>query len=164
VDIKAEVEQVREVGGVRLHEQRLSALTHCYEQLVGECLKANPPPKGKDQVKKQARNLLLRLQRREEEVLRFTTDFNVPFDNHQAGRYLRMVKLRQKTSGCFRTQRGAVNFCRIRSYLSSVRKQVESGAQGSPEGLPAEALQSHLLNGYKDFRQTLGDVVPEQAA
>lgn len=123
LEIKREVAEVRDEGGERLDDERQAALTLCYERLVDEGLKANPPPQAKEQVTKQARNLLLRLQRRQEEVLLFMRDFTVPFDNNQAERDLRMVKLRQKTSGCFRTAQGAVNFCRIRSYLSSVRKQ-----------------------------------------
>ncbi|MFL6254911.1 MAG: transposase, partial [Pyrinomonadaceae bacterium] len=86
-------------------------------------LSAPPPPDVPEQVKKQARNLLLRLERRKEEVLRFLTDFSVPFDNNQAERDLRMIKLQQKTSGCVRTEDGARRFCRSRGYISTMRKQ-----------------------------------------
>lgn len=90
-------------------------------------------------VMTQARHLRLRLERRQEEVLRFLPDFCVAFDHHQAERDLRMIKLQQQTSGCLRTGEGASRFCRIRSYLSTTRKQgraVLGALEGACRGEP----------------------------
>ena len=139
LEIKQEVERVKEGGGARLVERQCAAFASRYEQLVALGLRANPPPETKDAVRKQAHNLLLRIERRKEEVLRFMTDFSVPFDNNQAERDLRMVKLQQKIGGCFRTGKGAANFCRIRSYISTMRKQgkgVLQALEGACRGVP----------------------------
>ncbi|MBA3765773.1 MAG: IS66 family transposase [Acidobacteria bacterium] len=142
LEMKGAVERVRGEGGKRLVEEELSLLTASYDHLVAEGQKAQPPSLVPELVKKQARNLLLRLERRRAEVLCFLMDFAVPFDNNQAERDLRMVKLQQKTSGCFRSEEGARRFCRIRSYVSTARKQgrtvlraLEGGCRGAPLSL-----------------------------
>ena len=66
--------------------------------------------------------LARRLIDRQDDYLRFTTDWRVPPDNNGSERDIRMIKLRQKVSGCLRTLTGARQFCTIRSYLSTATK------------------------------------------
>jgi hypothetical protein len=66
--------------------------------------------------------LAQRLLDRQDDYLRFTTDWRIPPDNNGSERDIRMIKLRQKVSGCLRTLTGAKQFCAIRSYLSTTAK------------------------------------------
>ncbi|MDP3903633.1 MAG: IS66 family transposase, partial [Methylococcaceae bacterium] len=79
-----------------------------------------PGQRGRTKRSK-SRNLLERLINYETETLRFLTDPEVPFTNNQGESDIRMTKLHQKISGCFRSQEGAGTFCRVRSYLSTCR-------------------------------------------
>lgn len=73
-------------------------------------------------VEKKHHALARRLVTRDTDYLRFTTNPEVPFDNNAAERDIRMIKLREKVSGCLRTLTGAQQFCAVRSYLSTARK------------------------------------------
>jgi transposase len=98
-----------------------------YRRIVARGLAQNPAPTRTGKRGRPAHgvclSLLLRLEQREDAVLRFALDFAVPFDNNQAERDLRMIKVQQKVSGCFRSTDGADHFCRIRGYISTLHKQ-----------------------------------------
>ena len=79
---------------------------------------------GLDKTKNtKAFNLFKRLVNFKEETLRFMTNFDIPFDNNGSEQDVRNGKVKQKISGCFRSKKGAKYYCRIRSYVSSARKQ-----------------------------------------
>jgi len=90
-----------------------------------ECPAPDRPSKGKrGRIKKsKSRNLLERLKDFEQDVLRFLDNEHVPFSNNLGENDIRLTKVQQKISGCFRSMQGAHIFCRIRSYLSTCRKQ-----------------------------------------
>jgi len=122
---------------VEKHKNKYSQLTNRqktpwlkrYQAILKEGYAANPlekPPRSKPKrgrpKKTKAQNLLIRLDLYESFVLAFLHDMRIPFTNNQAEQDIRMIKVRQKISGCFRTMNGAISFARIRSYLSTARK------------------------------------------
>lgn len=105
-----------------------------YQKILREGRAANPPiipmpdaPKKRGRKKQtKAQNLLDRLENHENWVLAFLHDFLIPFTNNLAEQDVRMIKVKQKVSGSFRTLEGAERFATIRSYISTLRKQGQS--------------------------------------
>lgn len=127
---KKAVDQAKLDGLTALPTPKVAQIERLYAQLVTAALQANPPPpagwpqgkRGRPK-KNKARNLAERFEKHQSAVLAFVYDFKVPFDNNLAERDIRMVKVQQKVSGCFRSWHGAEDFCTIRSYISTIRKQ-----------------------------------------
>jgi transposase len=120
---------VEDAGG-RLPPDETERWRQAYRKLLEKAQTECPAPdesqrKGKrGRLKRsKARNLLERLRDFEQDVLRFVDLESVPFTNNQGENDLRMTKVQQKISGCFRSMEGARIFCRVRSYLSTCRKQ-----------------------------------------
>jgi len=136
-------QEVKAEAGAGLSQQRQTDLRAQYDAIVlaGQC--ANPPKPASGRRGRTAQafpvNLLRRLHDHADAVLRFTQDPNVPFTNNLAEQTMRMLKVKQKVSGCFRTCEGSRNFCTIRSYLATLAKQghnllhaIVLTAQGKP--------------------------------
>jgi transposase len=127
--VKAAVDAARGRGLDKLPAGDLDRFRKRYLRIVAAGYAENPaadrPPEPKRRGRRKqtkARNLLDRLRGHSGEILAFMRDFSVPFDNNLPERDLRMVKLRQKISGTFRNFAALVNFCRIRGYISTARK------------------------------------------
>lgn len=119
-------ERVKHHGGV-LPGREAQRYRTVYRNLLKIAEQECPEPQKiegtKGRVKRsKSRNLLERLRDFETETLRFMIDKEVPFTNNQGENDIRMTKVQQKISGCFRSQEGADIFCRVRSYLTTCAK------------------------------------------
>jgi transposase len=127
LEIKAAAEKMRMDGMKFMLKGELLKYIKRYDILVEEGLKRNPEqskPEGRRGRAKQskARLLLLRLNEHKEECLRFANDFNIPFTNNQAEQDIRMAKVKQKVSGCFRSDTGEKSFATIYSFIQTLKK------------------------------------------
>ena len=131
VSMNLAVNLAKDNGLAWLEAYQVTAFEQNYGEILGRGFKENPvllvpenAPKRKGRPKQsKAKNLLDRLKSHSAAVLRFIHNFQVPFDNNQAERDIRMMKLKQKISGSFRSESGAEIFSRIRGYLSTLQKQ-----------------------------------------
>jgi len=120
------VQAAKATGATVLSARRLAGYRRRYDALIADGQRLNPPPprtgkRGRPRLGPAAA-LLARLAAYRDDALRFAVDFRVGFDNNQAERDVRMVKLQQKISGGWRSEAGARAFLAVRSYLSTARK------------------------------------------
>jgi transposase len=118
----------RQKGETALSAWRIRRIFRDYAAILYQAQARNPRAERQDKRRGRVKqsvafNLIKRLHEHADEVLRFVTDLRVPFTNNLAERAIRMPKVKQKISGCFRTLEGAQTFCVIRSYLDTMRKQ-----------------------------------------
>ena len=129
------INQAVDDAGGSLTEKQAAVYRQQYRDLLKQAEIESPPPdtppgKAKrGRIKRsKARNLLERLSNYEDDVLRFMDNPLVPFTNNLGENDIRMTKVQQKISGCFRSEEGAKIFCRVRGYLSTCRKQKVSAS------------------------------------
>ncbi len=127
-DIKKKKEDLISAGFTHMEPDTIVGYEAKYRTILDIGFAENPPPpqpveKKKGRIKQsKAKNLLDRLENRQA-VLAFMYNFQVPFTNNVAEQAIRMIKTMQKISGSFRSKKGADIFCRIRGFISTVRKQ-----------------------------------------
>jgi len=148
-DLLLKINEAVNASGINMLDRKTSSkYRERYRQIINEGIIEMPAPLekslGADGKKKRGRdkkpkelNLLERLREFENDVLRFMEVDYVPFTNNQGENDIRMTKVQQKISGCFKSMEGAKIFCRVRSYLLTCQKHGVS---------PTDALQS-LFNG-----------------
>jgi hypothetical protein len=156
VDAKLVAERARAAGAERVNDATRTRLWARYQRLLADGQAANPPPRPAERHhprrrRSPAARLLARLDRHRDEVLRLLDDCRVPFDNNQAERDLRMVKLQQKISGCWRTpprRPGVPNATQLR--LDRSQAGHEPPRRAAP-AIPGQTLAAHfstVLNSY----------------
>ena len=128
LDMKCAKEAAIFAGQDGMRAAQYEKLLRRYDRILATAYRENPEPKatpGKKGRRKRGKVLALidRLRKYKDAVCLFIKNFAVPFDNNQAERDLRMVKVKTKVSGCFRTEEGCRDFLNILAYTSTAKKQ-----------------------------------------
>jgi transposase len=152
INFLLEVKKVVEKRKIKIPAKILKKYEQRYKRIIAEGMKVNPIAEANIHNKRRgrkkqskARNLLARLDNYRKEVLAFMYDPKIPFDNNQAERDIRMTKVQQKISGLFRSYWGAEIFCRIRGFISSVKKHSLKVIDELFSIISSQGLTSNLL-------------------
>jgi len=131
IDLLVRAKKKVEERTAHLKKSTIRKIEDEYDRILSKGFRCNPPgsggpPRRGRKKKSKPRNLLERLRDHKDGIIGFVKDSAIPFDNNQAERDLRMVKVQQKISGCFRSIEGGMFFARIRGYISTVKKHNEN--------------------------------------
>jgi transposase len=142
LDVHAKVQMAKDAGASALSKGQWQYWSKKYDDLVNEGVRLHPvaeKQKGKRGIAKKTKtqNMIERFGGYKEQILAFVTNFLVPFSNNKAEQAIRMMKVKQKISGCFRSQQGAQDFAYIRSYIATMKKQ----------GISIIEALGHAING-----------------
>ena len=145
INMNIAVRKAKDNAKKALTNTQIQKFTLNYEKIIKSAENYYPPPnnmlkkvRGRPKHKK-GKNLLDRLSKYQIEHLRFLNDFKVPFTNNLAERDLRMIKVKEKISGSFASFKGGEMFCRIRSYISTLKKNNIAVLQGLQNALDGKA-------------------------
>jgi transposase len=144
LDLHAKVTIAKDARATTLSKGQLQYWSKKYDKLINEGLRVHPvaqKQEGKRGVVKKSKtqNMIERFVEYKDQILAFARNFLVPFGNNSAEQAIRMMKVKQKISGCFRSEQGAKDFADIRSYISTMKKQgvpiihaLDAAIQGAP--------------------------------
>lgn len=146
LDMKKAVDYAKSKGKAKLSSYYLKKFSKEYERILETAYAQNPKPLKENHKRGRVKKgkvlcLIERLDNHRVEVCLFTKNFEVPFDNNQAERDIRIIKVKNKICGCFRTQKGAEEYLTINSFLSTVKKK----------GINILEALSRAFSGHSDF-------------